>query len=123
MAPTTPTFVPGSPTWSAVFQELIVNKGCNGGPTCHASSAGGNLVMQTKDQSYMALVGVKAMGTPCAASGATRVVAGDPATSLIVNKVEAAMPTCGTHMPPGGNLSATEIAQLKAWIMAGAKND
>lgn len=122
-APTMPTFVPGSPTWSAVFQELIVAKGCNGGPTCHAASAGGNLIMQTKDASYMALVGQKAAGMPCAASGLTRVVAGDPANSLIVDKVESATPKCGTHMPPGGNLSAAEIKQLKDWIMAGAMNN
>jgi len=125
-----PSFVPGSPTWSAVFQELIVAKGCNGGPTCHASTAGGNLVMQTKDASYTALVGVKAMGVNlsgggpnCADSGKSRVVAGDPANSLLVNKVEAPTPICGLHMPPGGMLTPAELKQLKDWITAGAKND
>lgn len=128
--PTMPTFTPGSPTWSAIYQEIIVTKGCNGGPTCHASSAGGNLVMQTKDTSYTALVGVKAMGTNlsgggpnCADTGMMRVTAGNPAQSLLVNKVEAAQPMCGLHMPPGGMLMPAEIQQIKDWIMAGAKND
>jgi hypothetical protein len=128
--PTMPTFTPGSATWSAIYQEIVVTKGCNGGPSCHASSAGGKLVMQNKADAYTALVGVKAMGSSptgmganCVDSQLTRVVAGDPNTSLLVNKVEQATPSCGQHMPPGGMLTPAEIKQIRDWITAGAMNN
>lgn len=83
--------------------------GCNGGASCHASSAGGNLVMPNQAGAYAALVGVEAMGaassgmTPsCADANVIRVVAGDSDASLLVNRVEQAMPKCGIRMPPGG---------------------
>jgi hypothetical protein len=86
--------------------------------------------MQNKAGSYTALVSVKAMGmnlsgggTNCVDTNMMRVAPNDPTNSLLVNKVEAANPMCGTHMPPGGMLSAAEIKQIKDWIMAGAKND
>lgn len=124
---TAPAFTPGSPTWSAVFEEIIVGKGCNGGPSCHASIAGGNLVLLTKADSYTALVGVKAMGmggaVSCATSNLTRVVPGDPTNSLLLDKVANANPKCGGHMPPGSDLPPAMVTQLRDWIMAGAKND
>jgi len=128
---TTPTFVPGSPTFSAVYQEIIVGRGCNGAPTCHASMSGGNLTMRNKAEAYLALVGVKGMGvngpgatTPnCADSGQTRVVPNDPANSLLLDKVASAAPKCGTVMPPGSMLTPQQIDQIRAWIMAGAKDD
>ncbi|MEY4580243.1 MAG: Polyvinylalcohol dehydrogenase precursor, partial [Pseudomonadota bacterium] len=121
--PTAPVFTPGSATFTAIYEEIIKGQGCAGGPTCHASSTGGNLVMVNKADAYKALVGVKAAGAPCAASGLSRVVAGSPTTSLFVDKVEAATPKCGAHMPPGGTLSAAQIKQIKDWITAGAKDD
>lgn len=125
--PMDPTFVPGSATWSAVFQEVIVNNGCNGGSTCHASSSGGNLIMQTKADSYAALVNVAAMGNSgaptCATTGLKRVVPGDPDNSLLVTKLEQAMPACGTRMPPGAALKPEQIKQVRDWVAAGAKDD
>ncbi|HET8937057.1 MAG TPA: PQQ-binding-like beta-propeller repeat protein [Polyangiales bacterium] len=122
-----PTFVPGSATWSAVFQEVIVNNGCNGGSTCHASTSGGNLVMQTKADSYKALVNMAAMGassTPtCAASNMKRVVPSDPDNSLLINKLEQATPACGARMPPGAALKPEQIKQVRDWVAAGAKDD
>jgi outer membrane protein assembly factor BamB len=119
-----PTVTPGSATWSAIWQEVIVNNGCNGGSTCHASVSGGNLVMQTKAASYTALVNAAAggnTGTPaCAATGGTRVVPGDPDNSLLVNKIEQATPKCGAHMPPGGMLKPEQLKQVRDWVAAGA---
>ena len=116
--------MPGSPTWSAIWQEVIVNNGCNGGSTCHASVSGGNLVMQTKAGSYTALVNAAAggnTGTPtCMASGLMRVVPGNPDTSLLVNKLEQTMPPCGSRMPPGGMLKPEQIKQVRDWVAAGA---
>jgi polyvinyl alcohol dehydrogenase (cytochrome) len=124
---TGPTFVPGSPTWSAVFQEVIVNNGCNGGSTCHASVSGGNLVMQNKADSYKALVNVAAMGNSgmptCAASGLTRVLPGDPDKSLLVSKLEQAMPACGIRMPPAGALKPEQIKQVRDWVAGGAQDN
>jgi hypothetical protein len=127
--PTGPTWTAGSPTWSAIYGE-IVQTSC-AGPACHSSSAGGGLVMQTKMDAYTALVGTKAAGmtagaapgTNCADVGGIRVVAGDPANSLLVDKIANATPKCGTHMPPGGMLTAAQIQQVRDWIMAGAMNN
>jgi hypothetical protein len=126
-----PMFTPGSPTFSAIFEEIIVRTGCNGGPTCHASTAAGQLKMANKADSYTALVGVKAMGvnlvmttSPNCKDTLMRVVAGDPNTSLLLKKITSTMPECGGKMPPSGAMLAPDkVEQIRAWIMAGAKND
>lgn len=128
-----PAFTPGSPTFSAIYQEIIVGTGCNGGPTCHASTAAGQLKMVNKADAYTALVGVKAMGMNltmdsgpnCKDSGLTRVVANDPMSSLLYKKLATmAMPECGNRMPPAGNmLPADRVEQVRMWIMKGAPND
>lgn len=127
-----PAFTPGSPTWSAVFQEIIVGTGCNGGPTCHAGTAAGQLKMATKAESYTNLVGVKAAGinlvmgsSPnCKDSTLVRVVAGQPDMSLLYKKVATAMPECGGKMPPSGAmLTQAQLTQIRTWIMNGAKDD
>ncbi len=49
--------------------------------------------------------------------------AGDPAGSLLVQKLRA-IPAAGAPMPMGGApLSETEIGTIESWIAAGAKND
>jgi hypothetical protein len=119
----------GQPTFSAVFSEIIVGTGCNGGALCHGGVVG-NLTMNDKAATYKALVGVQAMGKnlmpmplpDCKDSGLTRVVPGDPDNSLMIMKVEHTQP-CGDSMPPGGMLAADKVAQLRAWIMNGANDD
>jgi hypothetical protein len=87
--------------------------------------------MTTADEAYAALVGVKAAGTNlppgsggmnCVDTGLTRVVASDPAMSLFMKKLEPT-PPCGNRMPPGGELTAAQITQVRTWIMNGAKKD
>jgi hypothetical protein len=126
----TPMFTPGSPTWTAIYQEIIAGTGCNGGVSCHAGTAAGNLVMKNMTDGYTALIGVAAMGTNVPSGGTNckdtnmkRIVAGDPTISLLYQKISSAMPPCGAHMPPGGNLTPAQIDQIKMWIMNGAKND
>ena len=126
------TFVPGSPTWGAVFQEIITDKSCSAGPFCHGGALGqGGLAMEDKMTAYTALVGVAAQGVTnpslmlpnCKDSGLMRVAAGQPDMSLVVKKVEG-MPPCGQTMPPNGPpLGPDQVAQLRAWIMNGAMND
>ncbi|HZR79513.1 MAG TPA: PQQ-binding-like beta-propeller repeat protein [Candidatus Binatia bacterium] len=113
-----PTF---DPTLSAIYDEIIVAKGCTT-TSCHGSNQG-NLSMRTKDEAYGNLVGVPAAGPSCASSGLVRVVAGDPAASLLLDKVSHATPVCGGPMPPTGPLSQQEIDQIRQWIERGAPND
>jgi hypothetical protein len=119
-----------APTFSAIFTDVIVATGCNGGTLCHAGTVG-NLTMNTKDQAYAALVGVKAMGmnlvqgkgANCADSGLTRVEPGKPDESLLMMKIEHMQP-CGDPMPPTSVvLAADTVAQVRAWITKGAKNN
>jgi hypothetical protein len=120
----------GMPTWDAVFNEVIVGTGCNGGPTCHGGTLGaGGLAMPDKATAYAALVNVAAMGmnlppmpgvADCVTGGKIRVVPGNQAASLLVEKIELATPSCGVRMPVAGMLEPAKIQQVKDWIMAGA---
>lgn len=117
-------------SFTAIYENIIVGVGCNAGAACHAGTVGG-LTMTSKDATYSALVGVKAMGMSipttmnkamnCKDSGLTRVVAGKPDESLMLLKVERTQP-CGDPMP-GSPLAADKVAQIRAWISNGAKNN
>ena len=85
--------------------------------------------MNEQQATYDALVRVAAMGmspnvgtSDCLDSGLVRVVPGDPANSLLMQMLEGTQ-TCGTQMPPGGQLPAEVIGQVRAWIANGAAND
>jgi hypothetical protein len=120
---------PGSPKFSAIFDEIIVGTGCNGGALCHGGSVG-MLTMTDKQATYDALVNVPAMGMNlntmpphCADSGLTRVVPGSPDTSLLMQKV-AGTQNCGTAMPPNPPLLLpAQQMQIRMWIANGAMND
>jgi hypothetical protein len=87
----------------------------------------GQLQMSTAAEAYNALVGVAAMGmggaVACNSTGLQRVKPSDADNSLLVQKLEAAMPVCGQHMPPGGMVEGAQLQQLRAWIDKGALND
>jgi hypothetical protein len=88
---------------------------------CHGTN--GRLDMTTRMLAYRNLVGVGAMGPSCMGGDRVRVVAGDPARSLLLEKVNP-MPSCGARMPRGAMpLTAAEIALIRGWIAAGARND
>jgi hypothetical protein len=127
-------FVPGSPTYAAVYQEVFVATGCSGGPFCHGSgSVTGGLDMTNKDMTYTLLIDVPAgsMSLPttmpvppnCKDGGKKRVVPGNPDMSLLVEKIEQDKPSCGTVMPPSGKIAPAKIQQVRTWIMNGAKKD
>jgi hypothetical protein len=88
---------------------------------------GGGLVFDPADKAgtFKALVGVASkgeQGSQC--SGKTYVVAGKPEMSLLYDKVANATPSCGVRMPASGTvLTDPEIATIKGWITAGAKDD
>jgi hypothetical protein len=63
-----------------------------------------------------------ASGSQC--GGKTYVVAGQPDASLVYDKLANETPSCGVRMPASGTvLTAAEIATVRGWIAAGAKND
>ena len=132
MAGSMAMFVPGSATWSAVYKEVLVDAGCSGGPFCHGSGGvTGGLDMSDKDKTYDLLINIAAgamtlppsMAPNCKDSGKKRVVPGMPDASLLVEKMEKKMPSCGTMMPPSGMVDAAKIAQVRMWVMLGAKKD
>lgn len=121
----------GEAKWSAIYSEVLVASGCSGSSMCHGGDVGiGNLALSTKDKAYKALVGVKAMGTNisegsgpnCKDTDVSRVVAGDPDNSLLVQKLEGTQ-KCGDSMPPGLKLKDAQLKQVRDWVKAGAKND
>jgi hypothetical protein len=117
--PDTP--VTADPTFTNVYQGVLCANGCD--KVCHTSDTGAaKLNLFGKAAAYTSLVGIPAMDMACAGK-ATRVVAGDPATSLLVQKL-ANTQTCGGQMPPGGpELPPEQLDALRAWIMAGAPNN
>jgi hypothetical protein len=110
----------GPPTFTDVY--TIIHADCL---PCHSTGAGkttGKLDMTTQATAYKDLVGVAAAGSACKGKG-TRVVAGDSAKSLLVQKLNPT-PTCGKQMPNGmPALSSTPIALITAWIDSGAPNN
>lgn len=110
------------PTWSSIYTTVL-------SPTCALSvchgtlgaAVSGNLDFSTASTAYAALVGVAASSTSCG----TRVVAGDPATSFLVQKIEGTQNVglCGDTMPVGGMLPQTQIDAIRQWITDGALNN
>lgn len=114
-----PTF---APTFSAVYDEIFAARACNTS-FCHGASQG-SLSLRTRDEAYANLVGVPAAEAPCAATGLLRVAPGDPAASLLLDKVSHAKPACGAPMPSiGPRLSDREVEQIRDWIARGAPDD
>jgi catechol 2,3-dioxygenase-like lactoylglutathione lyase family enzyme len=119
---------PAAPTFSEIYRDLIMAKGCLVG-ACHGGPAGG-LSMRSEELAYANLVGVSAMGRSslgshapnCADSGLKRVVPGNPDASLLVKKIEHTQP-CGAAMPAESVTIPGELSlRVRAWIAAGALN-
>jgi hypothetical protein len=71
----------------------------------------GGLVFENIDMSYALLLGQN--------GGKARVIPGDPACSLVVEKLESTDPTF--RMPPGTPLLPGEQCTIVQWIAQGAK--
>jgi hypothetical protein len=124
----------GPATFTRVWEEILMPKGC-AGAYCHGSGVGG-LKFMKKEEAYGVLVGVMAAGPSCGSSGKMRVKAGDPAESLLLDKMSAVKPACGDAMPIGTKLEPNcvsmntsvcntleDLKLVREWIMSGAKND
>jgi hypothetical protein len=114
-----------APTWTAVYTTLFAT--CT---TCHSTalaSFSGNLDLSSKSIAYTMLVGVTASGASCAPDAGKgtfkRVVADSANQSLLYSKLTAT-PECGSQMPLGGTpFTTAQLAEVAAWINAGALNN
>jgi hypothetical protein len=99
---------------------------------CHASSASssnpaGKLDLSTRSVAYEQMVGIAAMGGACSSRSQLRVAPGDSTGSLLIEKLLNSDGLCGGPMPKPAMgeafapIAAGQIAEIAAWIEAGAK--
>ena len=99
---------------ASVFTPTCAVSGCHTGPTGGALPAGLNL--GNADASFANLVGVASVQQPTL----SRVAAGDPDNSYLVQKLEGTAAT-GSRMPLGGGaLDQALIDDIREWISNGA---
>ncbi len=124
----------GPPTFTRVWREVLVAKGCSG-EFCHGGAQGG-LSLDSQADAYANLVDKPAAGPACGTSGKARVKSGDPMQSLLLQKMAGPTAPCGELMPigvkyepncismdPSVCTTQRELQLVRAWILAGAKND
>jgi uncharacterized protein YjdB len=107
-----------APSFSQVVNEIFVRRGCasNG---CHGRGAGDLSLSTNAATSYADLVNVQATAEPTR----IRVLPGEANDSYLVIKLEGRQ-SSGSRMPiSGAPLSATDLANIKNWINAGAPNN
>lgn len=109
----------GSAAVSVTFGQVyaVLMNGCS----CHAAGAGG-LDLGSRALAHANLVGIDSG----ACSGELRVAPGAPARSVLVHALEHTdLAGCSVpQMPAGGPmLGAAELATVRAWIAAGARDD
>ena len=94
--------------------------------SCHSTVAHkGGLALGSVDESYQNLVGVMSANETVLAEGVLRVAAGEPEASFLLTKVVQPGPGEGNKMPPNSSvgISASAIAAIREWILAGAPRD
>jgi hypothetical protein len=104
------------PSFGIVYQTVFQPSCITG---CHtAATPMGNLDLSTQDGAYASLVGVLASGPACASIGEKRVVAGNPAMSLLYTKM-VDLEDCGGPMP-ASPLDPGSVNLVREWIANGA---
>lgn len=102
------------------LQSTIFTPMCSG---CHSGGGGSlpsSMNLSNAAGSYAALVGVASTQQP----SLQRVNAGSPDNSYLVRKIEGTPGITGSRMPLGGGpLDPALIANVRAWIAAGAQNN
>jgi glucose/arabinose dehydrogenase len=101
-------------SFSSIYNGILVPR-C--GP-CHTSGAAGGLSLATEASALDNLVGSNAASAAC--SGRALVEPGDPANSVLFQKVSG-VNLCGSMMPPGPPLSNSQVAAIQEWIEDGAQ--
>jgi hypothetical protein len=102
------------PIYQTIFDKILHPTCATGSGTCHtADGAKNGLVFENADDAYALLLGKNPGDHP-------RVIAGDPACSLIMKRLTSSDPSY--HMPPGDiSLSAADQCTIVQWIADGAK--
>ena len=100
---------PPTVTYSSDIQPLFTSR-CVG---CHGLNGSGDLDLRA-DLSYANLVNVVSPTYT-----AVRVIPLDPDNSVLFDKISGGT-TFGSRMPPGGVLSADDVAMVRTWISEGA---
>lgn len=99
---------------ASVFTPTCAVSGCHTGPSSASLPAGMNL--STADASFANLVGIPSIQEPTV----SRVAAGDPDNSYLVQKIEGTAAS-GSRMPLGGGvLDQALIDDIRDWIANGA---
>lgn len=118
----------GSESFAAIYQSIFMNSTYNcTGALCHGrdasmASAVGNLSLMSASVAYTQLVKKASDSTTC--SGTTRVVPGDPTSSLLVQKLRAQTAKCGASMPVNADeITDDELKRITDWITGGACNN
>lgn len=111
-----------APTLTEVYDMVYVTN-C---AVCHGMAPSDNTngklgMIRGKQAFYDALVNKPTQGVQCTGKG-MYIVPGNPAMSVLVQKVSTT-PPCGVEMPVGGMLQPAEVKMLSDWIAAGAMNN
>jgi len=110
---------PGADDWTAIYTSLS-GMGCQG---CHGpGSAMGSFLPAIGNAcaAHGSVVGATANGPKCGSTGMMLVQSGNPAASLLLQKLRGTQ-TCGDPMPLGGEpLPSTMVDMIEQWIAAGA---
>jgi hypothetical protein len=106
--------VKDDPSFSADIVPIFSQQGCAAGG-CHSPPGEAGLILSTSP--YGALVNVASTQT-----GELRVIPGNANDSYLVKKLEGRA-AVGERMPIGGQLGATDLANIKNWINKGARNN
>jgi len=116
--PTTPT---PTVTFSTQIQQQILTPACSSCHTDDGRTPAGGLNLRAAATSHSNLVGVASTGK----AGATRVIAGNPSGSYLVQKLEGAADIVGLRMPRNGPpfLTDAQVALIRQWIQIGAPNN
>lgn len=115
----------GTESFKAIYDSIFKNMTHNcTGALCHGREAAmampvGNLSLSSAAVAYMQLVKVSSDSMGC--SGKTRVIPGDAAGSLLVQKLRGSTTMCGGVMPVGAEeIPEADLKRITDWINAGA---
>jgi hypothetical protein len=102
-----PDASPASPTWSAIYAQLLVNasypSNCTGS-ACHDPGVEKGIDLSTREKGWSSIQ--------------KRLTPGAPSTSELIIDLESG------YMPQGKpQMPTSDVAQISAWVQAGAQDD
>jgi len=129
---------PGGPNSFTEVYTQIIQPTCSN-DFCHYQNVGirySALDMSTQVSAYWSLVDQLCAGAACSGMGYRRVIPGDPADSMLYEKVSQKTPPCGVQMPAdiaalqrgtpqfsGNALTKDQQSLISNWILEGAQDN